>query len=475
MCTVVTHLCHYRMAVKSEELHSMVSTAIYARVSTHDQADKGTSLETQAAEALKKADELGWQVISDHIIREDWTGKDLQRPGLQTLFSLADSGAIGGVIIHTLDRLYRPENDGDEWRAFEVLERLRQAGIQVVWVDATIPTDGPLASVFMFLDSWRSGRERRQMVERSGRGKREKARRGKVVNPHSLPKWLSYDHTAEKVLLDPEWAQVGRLLFQLAVEEGLPLRGISRRFHSLGLRSPTGETIWPATTIRNWLCNPAAKGILYQLRYESVERPGSVTTGRAERPREEWYELVVPPLVSEDVWETAQQQLRRNKEFADRNTHNEYLLRGLVKCVGCGRRMTGYSRARYSYYRCPVQAQKKYSYTASKCATHSVRADRLEPAVWEAVTELLKNPERLREEILQRRGKDSPTKTLIEEQLGMLRKRFSTIPAEQDRLVEGYGKGLIPDHRMKSRMGPLSENTRNPSPGSRSLRIANPD
>ena len=76
--------------------------------------------------------------------------------------------------------------------------------------------------------------------------------------------------------------------------------------------------------------------------------------------------------------------------------------------------MNGYSHTRYSYYRCPVQAQKKYSYTASKCATHSVRADRLEPAVWEAVTELLKNPERLREEILQRRGKDSPTRTLIE-------------------------------------------------------------
>ena len=247
---------------------------------------------------------------------------------------------------------------------------------------------------------------------------------------------------------------VGRLLFQLAVEEGLPLRGISRRFHSLGLRSPSGETIWQATTIRNWLCNPAAKGVLYQLRYESVARPGSVVKGRKERPREEWYELAVPPLVSDDVWEAAQQQLRRNKELAARNTHREYLLRGLVKCTGCGRRMTGYSHARYSYYRCPVQAQKKYS-TASKCVTPSVRADRLEPAVWEAVTELLKNPERLREEILQRRGKDSPPRTLIEEQLVLRRKRFSEIPAEQDRLVDGYGKGLIPDHRMKSRMGAL--------------------
>ena len=33
--------------------------------------------------------------------------------------------------------------------------------------------------------------------------------------------------------------------------------------------------------------------------------------GRRERPREDWYELAVPPLVSEEVWEAAQQQLRR--------------------------------------------------------------------------------------------------------------------------------------------------------------------
>ena len=43
----------------------------------------------------------------------------------------------------------------------------------------------------------------------------------------------------------------------------------------------------------------------------------------------------------------------------------------------------------------------------------------------------------------------------VEKQLVMLRKRFSAIPAEQDRLGEGYGKGLIPDLRMKSRMGAL--------------------
>ena len=73
------------------------------------------------------------------------TGKDLNRPGLLRLFDLAESGQIGGVIIYTLDRLYRPENDDDEWRVFELLQRLQDAGVEVAWVDESIPAKGPLS------------------------------------------------------------------------------------------------------------------------------------------------------------------------------------------------------------------------------------------------------------------------------------------------------------------------------------------
>ena len=94
----------------------MTTAAIYCRVSTTDQKANGTSLETQREAALAKAEELGWTVPEESIILEDWSGTDLCRPGLATLLRQADSGLIAGVIIFTLDRLYRPENEGDEWR-----------------------------------------------------------------------------------------------------------------------------------------------------------------------------------------------------------------------------------------------------------------------------------------------------------------------------------------------------------------------
>lgn len=48
------------------------------------------------------------------------------------------------------------------------------------------------------------------------------------------------------------------------------------------------------------------------------------------------------------------------------------------------------------------------------------------------------------------------TRTGIERDLGIARKRLGDIPAEMDRLIEGYGKGLIPDDRMRLRMSALT-------------------
>ena len=81
-------------------------------------------------------------------------------------------------MIYTLDRLYRPENDVDEWRVFEV-----------EWVDPSIPSSGPLASIFTFLDAWRAGGKRRAIFERTSRGRLEKPRGSTTGSRVALVKW----------------------------------------------------------------------------------------------------------------------------------------------------------------------------------------------------------------------------------------------------------------------------------------------
>ena len=121
----------------------MTEASILCRVSTSDQRDNGTSLEDQKTGGLRKAARLGATTREEHIILEDWSGTDLSRPGLLRLYQLAEDGSIDLVIVSNLDRLYRPEYDGDEWKIFLVLERLENAGVKVIWNDPGVPSEGP--------------------------------------------------------------------------------------------------------------------------------------------------------------------------------------------------------------------------------------------------------------------------------------------------------------------------------------------
>src|SRR2546423_1642685 len=54
--------------------------AIYARVSTEDQADKGYSLPTQFAACQALARQEGYAVPDTHVFADDYTGMSLNRP-----------------------------------------------------------------------------------------------------------------------------------------------------------------------------------------------------------------------------------------------------------------------------------------------------------------------------------------------------------------------------------------------------------
>src|SRR5260370_12597370 len=68
-------------------------------------------------------------------------------------------------------------------------------------------------------------------------------------------------------------------------------------------------------------------------------------------------ERAVPAIVSEEIWQQAQETLHHNFRFGLQHCRNVYLLRGLVKCGLCGLTyigMTVRSRSgrQEAYYRC---------------------------------------------------------------------------------------------------------------------------
>ena len=430
----------------------MTRAALYCRVSTSEQRDEGTSLDTQRDHGLLKAGELGWNIHQEHIILEDWTGKDLQRPGLLRLLELARAGKIQGVIIYTLDRLYRPENDGDEWRVFEVLQQFQDAGVEVAWVDTSIPARGPLSSIFTFLDTWRAGRERRAIIERTSRGLLEKARRGKVISRAAAPYGYRFDPETSTLVLQEDEAKIVRMAFYTYTQERLSLVGLADRLNRLAITPPGAGYRWHSSSIGRMLGNETYAGTLWHHRWQQVGTTKGNRPRFKERPKHEQVAVSVPSIVSREIFEAAQTRLAENLRIAKRNTKHEYLLSGLLKHA-CGSRMGGSTNKESVYYRCykslSFKAPLNDSGEPQPCRCRWVNGKALEGAVWATLTDLLRQPDLLVQELERLTQPDSYTREVLEEELSQVIHRLEELPKEGRRLVEGYRKGFYADFMMR--------------------------
>jgi len=91
----------------SRQTETPALAAIYARVSTTDQADKGYSLPTQLEACQAMARQEGYAVPESHIFVDDYTGTSLNRPQLTPLRDLVRQRLVQAVFVYDLDRLSR--------------------------------------------------------------------------------------------------------------------------------------------------------------------------------------------------------------------------------------------------------------------------------------------------------------------------------------------------------------------------------
>src|SRR5690242_2638446 len=104
----------------------MSKAAIYARVSTAEQAEKGYSLETQLAECRRKAAELGASGVEE-FIDDGYSGEFIDRPALARLRNHLESGQFSQVIVFDPDRLAR-----NLAHQLIITEEIEKAGVKLL-------------------------------------------------------------------------------------------------------------------------------------------------------------------------------------------------------------------------------------------------------------------------------------------------------------------------------------------------------
>ena len=445
----------------------MKNAAIYARVSSDKQREENT-IASQTAALIAFASEQQFEVPREWIFEDDgYSGASLIRPGLERVRDLAAEGLIQAVLVYAPDRLSRRY-------AHQILliEELARAGVETLFVRAprgSTPEDELLVQFQGMIAEY----ERAQILERSRRGKRHRARQGEVSVLSGAPFGYHFirktDHAAAYYEINEDQARVVRRMFELYSVHGLSIGAIARLMNEEAIPTYKRRGRWERSTVWGILRNPAYKGEACFGKTtiaprQRITRPIRMRGGVAnrnsashERPRQDWITIAVPPIVSEQTFALAQERLQANKIHAPRRTVTPSVVQGLVSCTKCGyalyRTSTRSSARTIHYYRClGSDAWRRLS--GSICNNRPVRQDLLDEVVWTEIVRLLEDPRLIQNEIERRLAaarEADPTKRRDE----ALRRDVVRIRKSIDRLLTAYQEGLLPIEELRERMPQL--------------------
>ncbi len=286
--------------------------------------------------------------------------------------------------------------------------------------------------------------ERETILERMWLGANKAAREGKWLGGIVPYGYRVNDDGYLEVNNDPipgfdvSEADVVSMIYRLTVEKGWSTIKIADYLNLLGIppsyaiKSMTGKRkmntagIWRPSRIRNMIVNTTYKGI-------------HVYGKRASKKRE----LIVrnvPAIVSEEVWEKAQEVLKENRIEALRNTKRRYLLRGMIKCGICGLTYSGvpYSCAgdkQKGYYVC----NGRHAYRGpiqGRCPSRSIPQEWIENLVWNTCVSFIENPGEALEELMKSTQETSVERVNLESELAMLQRALRDKGTEKQQIID---------------------------------------
>lgn len=448
-----------------------IRAAIYARVSSDQQAQQGTiASQVEAVRERLQADGLTWE--EDLCFLDDgYSGSTLVRPGLERLRDVAWAGGFTRLYVHSPDRLARKY----AWQVL-LVEELQRSGIEIVFLNRTIGVS-PEEDLLLQMQGMIAEYERAKILERSRRGKRHAARCGSVnvlcaapygyryISKHASGGQAQYRVVAEE-------ARVVQRIFEWVARDRLSLREVGRRLRQQGIPSAKGKT-WHVFTVRKLLTNSTYKGEAIFGKTRVGERRPRLrpARGQPEQPRnytsrypgaiEDQIAIAVPALVSAELFAAVADQLAENRRHYRQQPQSPgYLLQGLLVCGGCGyswygkgiTRFTKNDQAPYPYYRCIGMDAFRAGGT-KVCPHRPIRLDRLDAAIWADVCQMLQHPKALREEFERRlRGDEEPNIDLEQ-----IQKQIKSVQRGISRLIDGYEEGLLEKAEFEPRVARLRE------------------
>ena len=365
----------------------MSAAAIYARYSSDLQRE--ASIEDQNRICRERAAKEGWSIYQEYS-DSGISAASLIRPGTQKLLRDALDGRFGIILVESLDRLSRDQED-----IAHIFKRISFAGGRIATLSEG-GLKGTMGALYLkdLADKTRRGLRGRVEAGKSGGGNSYGYDVVRGPGPDGQPL------TGERRINAHESAIIRRIFEEYAA--GVSPRAIAKRLNAEGVLGPSGKAWGPSTIHGNRergtgiLNNELYIGRLVWNRLRYVRDPETGRRVSRLNPESGWIVQNVAGLriIDQSLWERV--KARQGALSAGRNPREapgywgrrrpRYLFTGLMRCAVCGGGIVHFNKA---YIGC---ANARNKGTCDNKGT--MRRDDLERAVLDGLQHRLMEPAR---------------------------------------------------------------------------------
>ena len=394
--------------------------ALYARVSTQEQAKEGYSIDEQVERLKDYCKAMKWKAVKSYV-DAGYSGGNTNRPDLQSLISDVKTGKIEKVVVYKLDRLSRSQKD-----TLDLIEDVFIANnVDFISITENFDTGSPFGRAIIGILSVFAQLEREQLKERMSLGRTGRAKEGKYHGGSTSP--IGYDYVEGELIVNDYEAMQVRELFDLYIS-GRSIRTIGKLFDEKGYTHKYGK--WIDSTIRNALLNEIYIG---KVKFDK-----------------QTYQGTHAPIIDEEtfrkagsIWQTRSKAYQKN-----RTTDTHSLLGGLLYCKHCGARYSISKTRQYFYYTC--YSRRKLCRAMIKnpnCKNKNYPMDVLDAIILNEIKQLAVDPEYI--------STISSSKPEDKEQL--IADRLTKLESQKSRFLDLYGLGEFSVDELQNKVQPINE------------------
>lgn len=347
--------------------------ALYSRVSTDIQRDKGFSIPRQKEFMAEEAIRHSFKNIQ-HYVDDGFSATDANRPAYNRLMADIQDDRISALIVYRYDRVARSPKD-----LILLVDMLHSKGIDFLSVAEKFDTTTPSGKVMMIMVAALAQFERDMTIERVTEAMWHKARKGDFCG--GQPPY-GYDVKDKGLIVNEDEAGIVKEIYRKFYEVR-SFRAVVHWLNNKQYKTKRGQE-WPSSTVKRILQNPVYKGYFT---YGKRKQGSTVYL-----PQDQW--LVVkgdyPALISEQEYDRIQAIIKQ-RAFKHPKRHGKvYIISGLFRCE-CGGSMNGYtypkktgSQQVYTYYRCHNHISKG----TAVCKGNSIRKSVVEELVLKKIADV---------------------------------------------------------------------------------------